>query len=678
MDDQHTPAAGPSDELASLRRRVAELEAVDAARRQVEELLRTSEERFRRTFDLSPVGAVIVGSDFRFLRCNEAFCRFLGYTESELQEKTFPGVTYPDDREIGVAEARAILAGRLEAARVQKRYQHRSGRAVWGEASIRLVRDAAGQPLYFLTVVQDTNERKEAEELLHRSEERYRLLFRSINDAVFVCGVGDDRLPGRFIEVNDIACERLGYTREELLSMRPMDVEGPAEWAAFQEQVIPRLRSDRRAVWEGLHVHKDGHRIPVEISTNLFGYEGKLVAVTTVRDLTERKRSEQKQRELEVQMQQAQKLESLGILAGGIAHDFNNLLTAILGHANLALMDLAPESPVRDSLREIDKASGRAAELCRQMLAYAGKGRFVVEPINLSRLIEELAHLLRVSISKKVLLRCHLAEGLPAIEADPAQLRQVAMNLVINAAEAIGATEGIIAISTGVRQCDKEYLRGNHLIEELAPGQYVFLEVADTGCGMDAETRRRIFDPFFTTKFAGRGLGLAAVLGIVRSHQGMLKVESEPGRGTTFRVLFPAVARSVVSAESGENPPWRGTGTVLLVDDEESVRNVAGRMLERCGFKVIRAGDGREAVERFRTQAAEIVCVLLDLAMPRMDGEETFRELRRIKPDVRVVLATGYSDQEIAERFCSAGLAGFIEKPYRVEALSAKLRAVLG
>jgi PAS domain S-box-containing protein len=388
--------------------------------------------------------------------------------------------------------------------------------------------------------------------------------------------------------------------------------------------------------------------------------------------------AEQQRHELEAQMQQAQKLESLGVLAGGIAHDFNNLLTAILGHANLALMDLAPEAPARDSLREIEKASARAAELCRQMLAYAGRGRFVVESINLSRLIEELAHLLRVSISKKILLRCQLAEEIPAIEADPAQLRQVAMNLVINAAEAIGDTEGVIGVSTGVAQCGEDDLRGGQLVASPAPGSYVYLEVTDTGCGMDAETRARIFDPFFTTKFAGRGLGLAAVLGIVRSHRGTLKVESERGRGTTFRILFPASAQAAAPVEAGGNaPPWRGTGTILVVDDEEPVRNVASRMLERCGFTVLRACDGQEALDLFHIHASEIVCVLLDLAMPRMDGEETLRELRRIQPGVRIVLASGYSDQEIAQRFRGAGLAGFIEKPYRMEALSAKLREAL-
>jgi PAS domain S-box-containing protein len=521
-------------------------------------------------------------------------------------------------------------------------------------------------------------DRRQVHDALRESEKRYKSLFSSNNDAVFVCGIGSDGVPGQFIEVNDIACERLGYTREELLRMSPPDLDGSEEWERHRRDMVPKLWAERRAVWEGVQIHKDGHTIPVEISTNIFDHAGKFVAVTTVRDITERRQAEAERRRLEAQMQQAQKLESLGVLAGGIAHDFNNLLTAILGHANLALMDLGPESLARESLTEIEKASGRAAELCRQMLAYAGKGRFTLEPIDLSRMLGELTHLLQVSISKKVVLRRQLSEGLPAIQADTAQLRQVAMNLVINAAEAIGDAEGTITISTGVVLCGEDHAPGGGLAEPPRPGLYVYLEVADTGCGMDAETRARIFDPFFTTKFAGRGLGLAAVLGIVRSHRGTLNVESEKGRGTKFRVLFPACANTVLPAKPGGIPlTWSGTGTILLVDDEEPVRMVAGRMLERCGFGVLHARDGLEALELFRAHAAEIVCVLLDLAMPRMDGEETFSELRRIQPDVRVVLASGYSDEEVAQRFQSSGLAGLIEKPYRLEALASKLREVL-
>ena len=536
------------------------------------------------------------------------------------------------------------------------------GHITWVSTTKVPLRDADGNITGLVGVSRDITTRKQAEE---RVREQAALLDNA-NDAIYV-----RRLDRTITYWNRGAAQLYGWSAAEAVDRKETDLFllAGAELAEADRALLAQ------SSWAGEmhHAVKNGEIVTVFCRWSLVrddqGIPQLVFAIHS--DVSEKKR-------LEAQFFRAQKLEGLGVLAGGIAHDFNNLLTAILGHANLALMDLAPDAPARDSLREIEKASIRAAELCRQMLAYAGKGQFVVEPINLSRLIEELARLLNISISKKVLLRCQLAAELPAIEADPVQMRQVAMNLVINAAEAIGDTAGVIAISTGVMECDEEYLRGGLVIEPPAPGRYVYLEVTDTGCGMDAKTRAKIFEPFFTTKFAGRGLGLAAVLGIVRGHRGMLKVESEPGRGSTFRVLFPASAKTATSAASSGSPwPWRGVGTVLLVDDEEAVRNVAGQMLERCGFTVLCARDGREAVGLFATRASEIVCVLLDLAMPGMDGEETFRELRRIQPSVRVILASGYGNQEIANRFRGAGLAGMIDKPYEVKALSTKLREAL-
>jgi PAS domain S-box-containing protein len=495
---------------------------------------------------------------------------------------------------------------------------------------------------------------------------------------VGVAIAGNDQ---RFLHVNDALCRMLGYTRDELLLLKVTEVIHPDERLGAADGVNimianPVAGNSATRRWQ----RKDGTFLPVTVTTApICGPDGSAVyGLGIVHDDTARHKAEQDQRELEAQVHQAQKFESLGILAGGIAHDFNNLLTVIIGQANLAMMDLGPESPALNSLKQIEKASSRAAELCRQMLAFAGKGAYVVETVDLSRLIGESAHLLQVPASKKVLLRYQLAEGLPAIDADPAQLRQIVMNLVINAAEATGETEGFITVSTGKIQFDGNHPHRGQVISPPANGQYVYLEVADTGCGMDERTKPRIFDPFFTTKFAGRGLGLAALLGIVRSHKGGVSVESEPGRGTTFRVLFPVSAKAKAPAQSGAAPlPWHGTGTILLVDDEDLVRQVSAQMLERCGYTVLSAADGREALEVFRARRSEIACVLLDLAMPHMDGHETFLELRRIQPDVRVLLATGFSDQEIAKRFANAGLNGFIAKPYRLETLGAKLREVL-
>ena len=396
-------------------------------------------------------------------------------------------------------------------------------------------------------------------------------------------------------------------------------------------------------------------------------------------DITERKRAEEERRELEAQVQQAQKLESLGVLAGGIAHDFNNLLVGILGHADLALDQLSPASPARPCVKDIETAAKRAADLTRQMLAYSGKGRFVIERLDLNEVVAEMTHLLEVSISKKAIPKYNYADNLPAIEADGTQIRQVIMNLITNASEALGDRSGVISISTGAMECDRAYLSGTYLDEELPDGVYVYLEVTDTGCGMDEETCRKIFDPFYTTKFTGRGLGLAAVLGIMRGHKGALKVQSEPGRGTTFKILLPAVGEPAAAVR--EAPPrargWHGTGTVLLVDDEETVRTVGRQFLERAGFSVLTAADGPEALELFREHADDIVCVVLDLTMPHMGGEEAFRKLRDIRADVRVIMSSGYNEQEVTQRFAGAGLAGFIQKPYRGSELLAKLGEVL-
>jgi CheY-like chemotaxis protein len=314
------------------------------------------------------------------------------------------------------------------------------------------------------------------------------------------------------------------------------------------------------------------------------------------------------------------------------------------------------------------------------MLAYSGMGRFLIEPIDVRSVVEEMLQMLAVSISKKIELRLRLAEGLPAIDADGTQIRQIVMNLITNASEAIGEENGVILIRAGAMDCDDSYLETSYIDEDLPAGLYVYLEVTDTGCGMDEETQSKLFEPFFSTKFTGRGLGMAAVLGIVRGHKGAIQVESEVGRGTTFRVLFPAskeTAKTVESEIDRGDVKWRGAGTVLLVDDEETIRSLGAQMLKRLGFDVVTAVDGREAVEVYRAHRNRVVCVLLDLTMPRMDGGETFRELRRVRNDLPVILSSGYSEYEVSKRFEGTGVAGFIQKPYEMECLRSKLREVL-
>ena len=407
--------------------------------------------------------------------------------------------------------------------------------------------------------------------------------------------------------------------------------------------------------------------------------------IEVVEDITERRAAEDERKKLteenramERQLFHTQKLESLGVLAGGIAHDFNNLLAAIIGNAELGKRRMNPESPAVTNLERIEQAAERAADLAKQMLAYSGKGKFVVEPLDLNLLLEEMLHMLQVSISKKAVLRFNLHRPLPSVEADATQIRQILMNLVINASEAISDKSGVIALTTGCMDCDDSYLHQVWLDENLHPGLYVYLEVADTGCGMSKETLAKLFDPFFTTKFTGRGLGMAAVMGIVRGHKGAIRVYSEVDKGTTFKILLPASSSPAeLCNDTTEKTNWQGSGKILLVDDEASVRDIGVEMLTEVGFETITATDGRDALEKFQ-QHPDIDAVILDLTMPKMDGEQCFRELRRLDPDIKVIMSSGYSEQEVSQHFLGKGLAGFIQKPYKLSTLQDVLQKAQG
>jgi two-component system, cell cycle sensor histidine kinase and response regulator CckA len=408
---------------------------------------------------------------------------------------------------------------------------------------------------------------------------------------------------------------------------------------------------------------------------------GEIVGVVGVsRDITDARKAAAERRAFERKLQETQKLESLGVLAGGIAHDFNNLLTGVLGNASLASMELPTESPVQELLKQIEIASVRAADLCKQMLAYSGKGRFVMQRLDLNAALNETTKLLQVFVNKNAVLKMQLAPALPAVVADPTQMRQVIMNLVINAAEAIGERSGYLTLTTGVVRADARYLAETHLSPDLTEGDYVYIEVGDTGSGMTPEVAAKIFDPFFTTKFTGRGLGLAAVLGIVRGHRGALKVYTEPGVGTTFKVLLPC-ADGPVDDPGMERPAsaqWRGRGLVLIIDDDETTRATTARMLESMGFEVRLAADGQVGVEAFRLTPEEFQVVLLDLTMPRMDGADAFTEIRRIRPDCRVLLMSGFNEADAVARFAGKGLAGFVQKPFRLPDLREKVQQILG
>jgi PAS domain S-box-containing protein len=398
----------------------------------------------------------------------------------------------------------------------------------------------------------------------------------------------------------------------------------------------------------------------------------------TISIAVERKRAEGSRRALESKVLQSQKMESLGVLAGGIAHQFNNLLQSILGGTGIAAQLLPENNPVHTQLRMIESAAKDAAELTKQMLAYSGKSGFMIEEIEVSALIEEMRELIEAAVSDRVELRIRLHPSLPSVKADQTELRQVVMNLVKNAVESMGEGGGVITITTGTAVCDPATLAETYLGEDLPEGTYVALEVSDTGCGMDANTQARIFDPFFSTKFTGRGLGLPAVLGIVRDIHGALRVDSQRDSGTTIRVLIPGLTddETVPNGELKPAPTEEMRAeTVLVVDDDEVVRSLTQQMLEEAGFAVVTAADGRHAVDLFRQSSDIVDVVVLDMTMPHMDGETTFGRLQQIRDDVPVIISSGYSTQEAMDRFSGPRPAGFLQKPYRLDDLVAAVRA---
>jgi len=404
-------------------------------------------------------------------------------------------------------------------------------------------------------------------------------------------------------------------------------------------------------------------------------------------ELAERKRAEAEQLALERKLLKARQVESLGVLAGGIAHDFNNLLQVIIGNVELASSETADPQRARTSLNRITDAAQRAADLTRQLLAYAGKGRYLVERVDLDLAIADALNQLRSALPATIDLRYSAATNLPTVQADVAQIRQAVMNLVFNAAEAFGTSAGEIAIAIGFAYIDPAQAGAAEQSADLAAGDYVFIEVADSGPGMDQATQARMFEPFFTTKFTGRGLGLAAVQGIIRSHQGALRVWSTPRQGTRVRFWLPCSGDTGAQGDVTADQPARAIGTVnraldsdiiLVIDDEDGVRNVTARLLKRAGWTVLTAADGRAGISVFQANAHAIGCVLLDLTMPHMSGEQVFHELRRIRPDAQIILCSGYSEESATSRFAGHALAGFLHKPFTPDELRNKIQHVVG
>jgi len=535
-------------------------------------------------------------------------------------------------------------------------------------ATVSPIRDSTGAVVGASAISRDITEQKRAEAALRESEERFRRIFEE--GPLGVALVGKDY---QFLKVNSALCRMVGYSEAELLQRSFVDIthrDDVREDVELAERLfrgtIPFFKLQKR------YVKKNGEIIWIDLTASVIrDKEGKPVhGLAMIEDITEIKRTQE-------EALARQKLESVGVLAGGIAHDFNNLLGGILASTELALTECAEGSAVEEELQRIKTTSIRGSEIVRELMIYGGTESPTLELVDISTLVNEMLQLLKVSISKRTILKIELDQDLPPIKANPAQMRQVVMNLVTNASEAIGERSGEIRVTSNKVKVGPDTPAPAGVA--LAEGNYLRLEVFDTGCGMTPEVQARIFDPFFSTKRAGRGLGLAALQGTIRSHGGTISVESAPGQGSRFEILLPCFDQATqwtreIPVTASAKDPGTFAGSVLVVEDEETLRLAVSKMLRNAGFSVIEAGDGITGANLFRANQRTIDVVLLDLNLPGMSGREVLEELRRIQPRVSVILTTAFSQASALSSIAEQHLCAYIRKPYEFSELMRLLR----
>jgi two-component system cell cycle sensor histidine kinase/response regulator CckA len=618
---------------------------------------------------------------------SERWASILGYSLAEIDPT--PGFAFklihPDDLPAYEAFRTTLESSATDRFQIEYRMLAKSGEWRWVLDRGKVVaRSPDGRPLRMAGTHTDITERKRTEEALAESQSLLNRSAHLLEQTQAISRIGGWEV--------DLRTDEVYWTAE---THRIHDTN-PNDFRPTVENAIRFYSPESRQVIGAAVENAIGHGTPYELELDLVTARHRRIRVHTTgraeyadgrivkiygsfRDITAERTAEAEREKLRLKMLEAQKLESLGVLAGGIAHDFNNLLTVIL--ANATFVRLSPGAPDDERLAHIEAAARRAADLCRQMLAYAGRGSFIIEPVDLGQLVRDTAHLLDVSISKKARLTLVLAPGLPAVQGDASQLRQVVMNLVINASEALGEASGDIRLSTSLGRPAPAPGGILHSFD-LPAGDCLCLEIADTGEGMSPATLARIFDPFFTTKFAGRGLGLAAVLGIVRAHHGALAVESTLQQGSLFRLYFPTsvapVKRTTDTAPATPLAPPRPGATILIAEDESVVLATADALLRHHGYKTVLAADGHEAVHQFRAQPRGFSAVLLDLTMPGLDGAEVLRVMRALNPEVRVLVMSGYSEQDIFSRLRGQGEVPVMRKPFTQETLLTRVAELIG
>ncbi|MCX5873604.1 MAG: PAS domain S-box protein [Deltaproteobacteria bacterium] len=664
----------------------------DALREQMEDALQKSEQRYRAIFENTKNGVAVYqpvddGQDFVFKDFNSAAERFERVRKEDLIGKRLLDV-FPNADKFGVFASlqRVYQTGKPE--HLPACYYKDEQREGWRENFIYRLPNGE-----IVAIYDDITELKRAEDALRESEQKFRRITKNSSDALWQ--LTPDLV---FTEIVHSGKKLLGYEPHELLGRPIWEFLAPNGIEPMRRRMAERIKlllSDREGFvpepYEIENVRPDGVTVWTEaIISPVFNNEGNLIAFEGVsRDISERKRLEEERLEVERKVLHAQKLESLGVMAGGIAHDFNNQLAIVLGNLELALMEKPPEyeAKVKASIMNAVQAAKRSAELSRQIQIYTGNTFYYPVELDLNELLNKNPIPLNLRVSKHVSLNLELNNTLPPVKGDPDQIQCLVTNLLVNASEAIGDKDGEVTLATGVMDCDKAYLSRSGLEEKPEPGRFIFIQVTDTGCGMDADTQRKLFDPFFSTKFWGRGLGMSKVMGITKGHQGAIIVDTEIGKGTTIRVLFRSSEEvqetnvhvmDVVESKAPVPDSVTRRKTILVVEDEEMVRDLVVKRLELLGYDAITATDGEEGVSVFRDRSNEIDLVMLDFKMPKMDGVEAFGELIRIKPDVKVILSSGYTEDVVIQSFPGPRPASILHKPYDMEALKARLERLLG
>lgn len=675
MDEFAT--ASQSELLHELSVYHQELEFQNEELRSVQFELEAIKNRYADLFDHAPYGYVVIDSDMFIQLANQTVAEMLGTTPKTLAGASLTSFIDPASQDAFYFHARDVFNEQTPQTTelVLKGY----GRRV--PVRVESLPDYQSGMLFARMAFIDISRERATLEALRASETRYRLLIEMADDIVLVCSQDQSGALDRIVEVNNAACARLGYDHDQLIDMPLAQViDGGVTPSLGLRSEFP---SEQRIIFETGLKPFSAPTIPVEIHASLFNWRGQPMVLLVARDISQRLKLEAERREIERHQQEMQKWQSLGALASGVAHDFNNLMTAIANELEVIRLKTIGHGEIEANIRRAQAAVRRGVELTAQMLAYTGQASLSLVQVDLNQLVMRGVGMIEPLLTETQKLHMLLAPQLPHLYADEIQIEQVILALLTNAVEALGSQPGDITVSTSLRLMDKMMLKHSRVTPIPDEGHFVCLQVQDSGAGMDEETLHRLFEPFFTTRFAGRGLGMAAVRGIVRSHHGAIFVSSQVGRGTTVCLLLPVVEE--ISSQSPRQSPTKTTGidappttaTVLVVEDEEILRETCQDVLDTLGYRTLSAAGGKEAIQVVAKHGENIDCVLLDLTMPGMSGVETYHALRSLQSEVPIIITSGHDAADVLKDFPASGVAGYIQKPYSMQELHTKLQQII-